>query len=236
MDSESNLDNVTTFIDSPERGAKVLDIKNASGNKQKSKFLSYLAFSIAFFAVFVAIFVLCMVFRAEYKPLEQQRNEYLNMINNAKEHAICNLKGTVTSFDIDEKTGYYVFGYRVVSESGAGGQLDAFSPYVYTREDIETNYPNGSEVKIAVESGLLSQKTKSVNMDYADYDIMKYAPYKKALVGYVTFLIATAVCFFIVCCFFGFSMIALHKMRKGIDDDEDEKLEVVKPNGTRVIK
>lgn len=234
--SESSLDNIAAFADLPQDGARVSSIKSTIGSKQKNKFWSYLGFSIAFFAVFVVTMVLCLVFRAEYKPLNQQHNEYLSMINYAEEHAICNLKGTVTSFDIDEKTGYYAFGYRVVSESGAAGQLDAFSPYVYSKNDIETIYTNGTEVRIAVENGVLGQNTKSVNMDYADYDIMKYAPYKMALAGYITFLIATAVCCFMVCCFFGFAMVALYKIRKGILDDEDEKLEIVKPNGTRVVK
>lgn len=232
MGTNEDFEKAVMLTDSPEDCGKFLDVNSAIGQSPKKRFLSYLALAIAFFVVFVAILVLCLVFRADYRALQSERNGRLELINYAEVHSFANFKGTVTGLEFDKKTGRYAFTYRVVSESGVVGQVDGVSPAIYSKDEINQNYPTGAEVRIAVENGVLSQSSKSINMDYADYNMMNYPPYKEAKVGFITFLVATAICFFIVCCFSGFAIISLRELRKS-KIPEDEKVEVVKPNGTR---
>ena len=211
------------------------DFEKGLGKTHKSRFLIYLMLSIAFLAVAIVLLILCLGYKADYNAEMKTHNEYMELINYAKEHPTCNLKGVVTGVDINEETGYYAFGYRITSESLAGGQLDAFSPYIYTKEEISEHFSNGTELQIAVEAGKLNQMTKSVNMSYEDYNLDNYSPFFKAKVGYITLLVAMTVCFVIVFCFFGFSMQSLYRANNSKDnEDDDTEMEVVKANGNRV--
>ncbi len=232
MGTNDDLEKAMALADAPEEGGKFLDINNAVGSSPKNRFITYTFMAGAFFLVFVAILVLCLVFRADYRTLQAEHDERMELINYAEEYASCKLKGTVTGLDFDETTGRYAFTYRVVSESDAVWQLDGVSPAIYEKDDITNDYPVGQSVWIAVKSGVISQNSESINMSYADYDMMNYPPYKKAKVGFVTFVVATSVCFFIVCCFSGLGIFALREKRRE-KVGEDEKVEVVKPNGTR---
>lgn len=211
-------------------------VKVSAQAMAKKRFWMYLAFSGVFFVIFVTTLVLCLHFGANYKNQVDQHNEYMELIEYAEEHAICNLKGTVTEYNIDENTGRFAVKYRVVSESSAGGQLDAYSPYVYTREQIERDFAIGTEIRVAVQGGALNQKTKSVNMNYADFDMSTYPPYQKSKVGFISMLVATGISCFAVCCFFGLSMQALARSKNDDLVEEMEVVEVVKPNGKRVTK
>lgn len=201
----------------------------------KKRFWAYLASSGAFFVIFVTTLVLCVHFGAIYKQQVNQHNEYMELINYAEEHTICKLTGEVTGYDLNEDTGRFAVGYKVVSTSGVGGQLDAYSPYVYTREEVE-QFEIGAEILVAVKGGTLNQHTKSVNMSYADYDMSNYPPYQKPKVGFITMLIATGISCFAVCCFFGLSMQALAQSKKDDEPEVVEEVEIVKPNGKRVSK
>lgn len=225
---EPVLDNNTS--ESSTDVGKILEINSAVGSSTRRRFWVYLGLAGAFFVVFLVTLGLCLNFRGDYKAQLAAHNDCIEMINYAKEHEICNLEGTVTSFDIDKDTGRYAVGYRVVSESNVEGQLDAFSPYVYTLDEIEQNFVTGSKIRVAIEDGALNQKTKSVNMSYENYDLMTYPPFKNAKVGFITMLVALSVCFFIVCCFVGFAMQALADTRKEDPNCRINEVEVVKPD------
>lgn len=230
MADNDDFERAVAMSDSPEEGSKFLDINNAFGSSPKTKFLTYLFLSIAFLAVFVVLLVLCLGFRADYRTLQTAHNERMEIINYAEVHNINNLQGVVTGSTIDEDTGRYAFTYRVMT---AGGDiLEGASPAIYTQEEINSKYANNMDVQIAVKDMPFVASTQSVNMSYAEYNMMNYPPYKKAKVGFITMLVATSICFFIVCCFAGFAILACKQMRKN-EVGEDEKVEVIKPNGTR---
>jgi len=240
MSKKRNIINTAQPLDTIEDGVDKIE-KDASVNSPKQKFWFYLWLSIAFFTVLVVTLIMCLVFRADYKPLNAEHNARVNMIKTAKN--LEKLNGVITGeTKLDKETNRYAFEYRVES-SDAGGSLTAFSPCVYTLTEIEDKYVAGSDCLIIVDlegnGGRLDDNAKSVNADYIDFNIMSYAPYKKAFTGYVIFLIATTVCAFIAFCFFGFSMVALHASKKNENTKSDEEMdavEVVKPNGTRAKK
>lgn len=212
------------------------ELESGLGSTHKSRMWTCILLSIAFLAVAIITLVLCLGFKADFDKHMAKHNGYMELINYASDHAICNLSGVVTGVDIDEETGRYAFGYRVdVSGSSlAGGRLDAFSPYVYTAEEIEQNYSTGTAVQIAVKDGRLDQNTPSVNMSYADYNLDNYPPFKKAKTGYIILLVAMGVSFAITFSFFGFAMQSLYFMRKENAKTDDEDIEIVKQNGKRV--
>lgn len=232
MSDDKNLEKALAMSDSPEEGGKLLDIDNALGSSLKKKFGMYLGLAIAFFAVFVALLILCLGFRADYRPLKTAHDDRIAIINYAKNHNTYNLEGKVTGYKNDKETGMYSFTYHVEAN---GAELDAESPVIYTQEEINKNYAVNTTVRIAVKNLPFTQNTQSVNMDYADYDMMNYQPYKKAKVGFITFLVATSICFFIVCCFSGFAILSLKEMIKA-KNDKSENVDIVKPNGKRVEK
>lgn len=161
----------------------------------------------------------------------------MELINYAKEHKICELDGIVTGSKLDEKTGLFAFTYRVEATSLPGGKLDGTSPYVYKNTEILDTYANGTPVKIAVDiqEGGLHDKSKSVNMSYADYNLDTYPPFSKAKTGFITLLVSNTISFAITFIFFGLSMQALYRHNKG-EDEPTESVEIVKQNGTRIQK
>ncbi len=208
------------------------DLERGLGSNYKNRAIIYFGLAGVFLVVAILLLVLCLGFRADYKTELKKHNDYMSLIDNAIN--MSSQPGVVTGSKYNTETGLYAFTYRVSSGSTVEGQLDATSPYIYTAQQINEKFPKDAEVTIIIESGMLNQYTKSVPLDYENYDINTYPPYHRAQVGYITLLITTAIAFAIAFCFAGFALQSLYRSNKPANQLEDDAPEIVKPNGNRI--
>lgn len=148
----------------------VLTDKHAS---RFSAFMSGIIISI-FFAIIG--FIILMSTNSYLKKIETDYYYYQDMISYAESHHEYLKTGYVTDhfYNYDCEKWYYT--YKIARDDASGSWLEGYTYSCYTREEIK-NIKIGSEIRIAVNSSYVTDKTDSIPLDYKNMPLSRDGEY-----------------------------------------------------------
>lgn len=117
---------------------------------------------LAFIAIFAGA-------NSDIKRIENDRNRYLRMIENAEAHPEYSKEGVVVGNYYNEDAGKWYFTYAI--EQDDGGTLEGYSYSLYTASEIQTYAPVGKTLTFATDHIFITSRTDSIDMGYKDLPI-----------------------------------------------------------------
>ncbi len=135
------------------------------------------------FLIMFGLFMFLIMFfiSLDLNKIKEDRDRYINMIQNANNDSRYIREGTITGIGYNDNGDKYYYTYMIDTDNNSGS-LSGYTYSIYTKEQIDT-FVIGSKTYFAVEDLYITQESDSVNMDYIYFDLEDDGEYANNITG-----------------------------------------------------